>query len=1004
MSERYQLDIQGLRESLHTTTGRKYWRTLDEIAATQQFEEFVHREFPTHGSEWKDPVTRRNFIKLMGASLALAGMTACGHPDTGTIVPYSTTPAGLIPGKPLFFATAMPMNGSSIGLLVESHDGRPTKIEGNPDHPASKGATDAFAQAAILNMYDPDRSSAISYYGDIRPWASLLAEASTQLGGVRGQQGTGFYLLTETVISPTLAHEIQSLLKDYPQAKWLQYEPASRQTARAGAMLAFGRDVNVVYRFDRANVVLALDSDFMSACAGGVRYARDFATRRRISSTNPDMNRLYAVESSPSCTGSAADRRMPMKSSAIGPFAGAVAAMLGVGTAPALTGEEAHLADAIAADLRKNHGASIVIAGEGQPAEVHALVHAMNQALGNFDATMYFTEPVEAASSDQLADIRNLASDLDAGKVEMLVILGGNPVYNAPSDVDLVNRILKARWRLHISPFRDETSYLCQWHVPEAHFLESWGDARTFDGTASVIQPLIAPLYNGKTQLEVLAAFSKQPERNSYDMVRDYWKTQHAVDFETFWKQSLNDGVIAGTAFAPVSVSAIATAASTSAVAAPSHDDSMLEAIFRTDPGVFDGRFANNGWLQEMPKPLTKLTWDNAAMISPATAKKLNLTYSIAYTGGEHGQIIVDVVELEYYGRKIQAPVWILPGHADDSVTLPLGYGRTSAGQVGNGVGFDACWLRRSAAMWFDPGGISVHKTGKTQSLACTQFHANMQGREPVRAATLDEFRKTPNFAQADEPPKGLTLYPGFKYDAYAWGMSVDLNACNGCSACVVACQAENNIPVVGKEQVEAGREMHWIRIDRYYEGAPSSPEAFFQPVMCQQCENAPCEEVCPVGATVHSTEGLNDMVYNRCVGTRYCSNNCPYKVRRFNFLQYADWETPSLKLQRNPEVTVRSRGVMEKCTYCVQRITYARITSEKENREVRDGEIVTACQAACPTQAIIFGNINDPQSQVAKRKAEPRNYGLLADLNTRPRTTYLASVRNPNPELSEDS
>jgi MoCo/4Fe-4S cofactor protein with predicted Tat translocation signal len=1002
MSEEHTLDLASLRARLSAAPRKDYWRTLEELAETPQFEEMVHREFPRQASEWHDPVSRRNFLKLMSASLALAGLSACGRPPRDTIVPYARAPEEIVPGQPLFFATAMSLAGGTIGLLVESHEGRPTKIEGNPNHPASLGATDVFAQASILGLYDPDRSQAIAYLGDIRPWSALLADIQMALEAQRERRGAGLHFLTETVTSPTLAQQIQDILKELPDAKWHQYEPLGSHSAHAGAQLAFGRDVNTICHFDKADVILALDADFLACGPGSVRYAHDFAQRRRPQPSNPQMSRLYVVESSPSITGAKADHHLPMRPSEIEGFARAVASGLGVGGGAVTASSHARWVAAVVRDLEQHRGSSIVIAGEQQPPQVHALAHAMNHALGNAGSSVLYTEPVEFKPVNQLDSLRDLVQDLDAGRVGLLVILGGNPVYTAPADLAFSDRLLKANLRMHLSLYQDETSALCQWNIPEAHYLESWGDARAYDGTASIVQPLIAPLYGGKTAHEMLAAFTNQPERSSHEIVRDYWKKQRqSGDFEQFWRKSLNDGFIADTAFQPISVSPSASGFQGSSRAA-SPDASSLEIAFRPDPAVFDGRFSNNGWLQELPRPLTRLTWDNAALLSPATAERLGLSYRIATTGGEHGHVYADVVEFEYKGRKVRAPTWITPGHPDDCVTVFLGYGRTHAGQVGNGAGFNANLLRTSEAPWFD-SGLTVHKTGDRYPLACTQFHHNMEGRGIVRSATLDEYRKHPDFAHenAEEPPKTFTLYPPeHRYEGYAWGMAIDLNSCVGCGACVVACQSENNIPIVGKNEVGRGREMHWLRIDHYYQGSLGNPENHFQPVPCMHCENAPCEVVCPVAATVHSSEGLNDMVYNRCVGTRYCSNNCPYKVRRFNFLQYSDWTTPSLELARNPDVTVRSRGVMEKCTYCVQRINRARINAEEEDRKIRDGEIRTACQQACPAQAIIFGNINDPKSRVAKLKADSRNYGLLAELNTRPRTTYLAEVRNPNPEL----
>ncbi|MES1256015.1 MAG: 4Fe-4S dicluster domain-containing protein, partial [Acidobacteriota bacterium] len=582
----------------------------------------------------------------------------------------------------------------------------------------------------------------------------------------------------------------------------------------------------------------------------------------------------------------------------------------------------------------------------------------------------------------------------------------------------------KVPFRIHLASHADETSVLCHWQVPEAHFLEAWSDARAHDGTASIVQPLIAPLYGAKSAHELLAAFSDRPDRSGYDIVREYWSQQShgsvlrptlvptakaddtadAVPpaFEASWRRWLHDGVIADTAFAPRAVAAKTPAQSPVAAAAPD----ALEIAFRNDPAVLDGRFGNNGWLQELPKPITKLTWDNAVLVSPATAERLKKGGVPAMQGGEHGQIISDVVELRYRGRSVRGAIFPVVGHPDGCVTIHLGYGRSRGGRLAVGAGFNANAIRTSDAMSFGTG-VEVVGTGQRYPLACTQYHHLMEGRGMIHAVTRDEFVRDPKSVHEGPgieppPPKMLTMYPEVKYDGYKWGMAIDINACTGCNACVVGCQSENNIPVVGKEQVLRGREMHWIRVDSYYRGPAENPETYFQPVPCMQCENAPCEVVCPVGATAHSDEGLNDMVYNRCVGTRYCSNNCPYKVRRFNFLLYQDWDTPSLKLGRNPDVTVRSRGVMEKCTYCVQRINAAKIATETADRTIQDGDIVTACQQACPAEAIVFGDLNDPQSRVAKLQAEVRNYPLLGELNTRPRTTYLGALRNVNPELGE--
>jgi len=985
------MDFDTLRARLADSHGPTYWRSLEELAGTPEFQELLQREFPANASEWNDPVGRREFLKLMGASLALAGLTSCNSQPGDKIVPYVRAPEEVIPGKPLFFATAMSLGGIATGLLVESHIGRPTKVEGNPQHPGSLGATDAFAQASLLTLYDPDRAQVVSNAGTVSTWNTFVTALATRLEASKLPEGGGLRVLTETVTSPTLAQQLKAVQAKYPQAKCHQYEPANRDAVHAGSRLAFGEVVTTAYRVDKADVIVALGADFLTSGPGNVRYARDFAARRHVEPGGSAMNRLYAVESTPSLTGAAADHRLPLRQTEIEGFASALAKATGVDTQAVAwnpSPDQAKWVAAVAKDLQQHRGTSLVVAGDEQPPIVHALVHAMNHALGNAGQTVVYTDPVEASPADQTASLSALAADMLAGRVEALLILGGNPVFTAPADLRFAEAMAKVPFRAHLSLYNDETSTLCHWHIPEAHYLEAWSDTRAYDGTVSIQQPLITPLYGGRSGHEVLAALLGEPGKSSYDIVRDFWRAQRrSADFELFWRKALHDGVIPDTALPP---RVPAWKASFNGQPGQAPAPGSLEILFRTDASIWDGRFANNGWLQELPKPLTKLTWDNAALVSPATAARLGLRNE-------------DLVELALDGRKLTAPVWILPGQAHDSVTLHLGYGRSRAGRAGTGIGVNAYRLRASTAVWHATG-LTLAKTGQRYRLASTQEHQTMQGRNLVRTGTLEEYRKHPDFAQemGRAPEKDLTLYPAYPYEGYAWGMTIDLNACTGCNACVVACQAENNIPVVGKDQVTRGREMHWIRIDRYYRDKPDNPDTLHQPVLCMQCENAPCEVVCPVGATVHSSEGLNDQVYNRCVGTRYCSNNCPYKVRRFNFLHYADDQTPSLQLLHNPNVTVRSRGVMEKCTYCVQRISAARIQAKREDRDIRDGEVVTACQAACPSQAIVFGNINDPKSRVSQLKATPRNYGLLEDLNTRPRTSYLARLRNPNPELEK--
>ncbi len=1008
-------EIEPIREKLRRVKGREFWRSLEELADTDKFREFLHREFPALNAPdadplMLDPVGRRSFLKLASASLAFAGLTACTVQPTEHAVPYVQNPDGLTPGRAYFFATAMPLHGVADGLLVESHEGRPTKIEGNPDHPSSQGATSVWAQASILNLYDPDRSQSVMFKGEISRWGDLLDQLQHALDTQKGKQGAGLRILTETTTSPTLGAQMKAVLAAFPAAKWHQYEPGGAHSARQGSQLAFGQYVNTIYKFDAADVVLSLDADFLIEGAGALRHARDFINRRRLVDGKTEMSRLYVVESKVSNTGAKADHRLPLKASEVESFARAVAAEVGVsGVTGSLSGEAAKFASAVAKDLKAHQGKCIVVAGEHQPASVHALAHALNAALGSAGTTVVHTDSLEPQPDDQMASLKALVDDLNGGRVEVLVIIGANPVYTAPRDLKFADALQKGGLRIHMGSHNDETAQYCQWHVPESHYLEDWGDARAFDGTVSIIQPLIKPLYESKSSHELVAALLGQ-SKSSYDVVRDYWRTQLGADFENKWKKSVHDGVVETTALPTRQVAVKGDWAAT----LPQPATVGNEIVFRLDPNVLDGRYANNGWLQELPKPITKVCWDNFAMISPKTATALGLAPDKEWHAGN-----AKLINLKHGGEELAVPAWVQPGHPDDSVTVYLGYGRQRAGSVGNGLGFDTYRLRTSSAPWIASANVSFASVGDTYPLASTQEHFNIDSsnipwdgehdlteRHVVRTTSLEAYKKDPHSLHhgAHKPGKELTMYPGFEYTGYAWGMAIDMNACIGCNACVVACQSENNIAVVGKDLVIRGRIMHWLRIDTYFKGGEVNPEVYFQPMLCQHCELAPCETVCPVNAAVHDAEGLNLQVYNRCVGTRYCANNCPYKVRKFNYLLYGDWETPSLKNLRNPEVTVRSRGVMEKCTFCTQRIQAGKIEAEKQGRKVQDGEIQTACQTACPTEAIIFGDINDQNSRVKKLKAEPRNYEVLADLNTRPRTSYLAEIRNPNPELGGQS
>jgi molybdopterin-containing oxidoreductase family iron-sulfur binding subunit len=1000
------VDISQLREKLQSKSGSEYWRSLEQAADTPEFKTWVQHEFPNEPELWNRGTTRRDFLQLMGSMIALAGLAGCTRQPDEKIIPYVKQPEDLVPGRPLYFATSFAQNGFARGILVESHMGRPTKIEGNPAHPDSLGAADILTQSSVLDLYDPDRSKTTTDSGMVSTWTAFAAAAGRRLELQKFKEGEGLRVLTGTVVSPTLASQLQNVLKVFPKAKWIQYSAVNRDNAREGAIRFFGQDYAARYHVSLADVILTLDSDFINAGPGSMRYARDFADRRRARGgkiISGKMNRLYAVESSPTITGTSADHRLALASFRIEGFLMALASRLGVpvkADESNFSEEEKRWLNAVAKDLKSRKGRSLIVAGDSQSPAVHALAHALNRELGNAGKTVVYTDPIEPVSQDQTAAIRVLAADLAAGKVDDLFLLGVNPVYDAPRDLNFGEKMLRAGFRAHLGLYEDETARLCQWHVAAAHYLESWGDARAFDGTVGIIQPIIHPLYEGKTPIDVAAILEGRPGVSSYQIVKDYWKSQTTAGQN--WDKNLHDGVIAATAFEEKNPS---PAAAPNFKPSPRPADGAgVEVNFRPDPNIGTGETANNAWLQELPKAITRVTWDNIIAVSPKTAEKFGITKKDSDQIESAGRFAHSaIIRIEFDGRSIEGPAWIVPGHAEDSVTVYLGYGRTHSGHIANGIGYDAFALRASTAANFTTGA-KVSRTGKYASVASTQDHGSMEDRHLIREATADDYAHHPEFAQhlVHDPKPNETLFkPGEHLKGEnQWGMSIDLNTCIGCGACTIACQSENNIPVVGKKNVLNGREMHWIRVDRYFEGSDlDAPRIVHQPVPCMQCENAPCEPVCPVGATSHSDEGLNDMVYNRCVGTRYCANNCPYKVRRFNFYNFVD-DAPSLKLMRNPDVTVRTRGVMEKCTYCVQRINLARIDAKKEDRPIRDGEIVTACQQTCPTQAINFGNIKDPSSAVARDKADSLNYGILTDLGTRPRTTYLARLRNPNPEL----
>ncbi len=971
-----------------------YWRSLGELANTDTFRGHLEREFPEGASELPEGVTRREMIMLLGASLSLAGLASCRRP-VETIVPYVNAPEEIVPGVPRRYATTMPFGRSAYGLVVESHEGRPTKIEGNELHSATKGRSSVRMQGAILGLYDPDRSQRVLHGGQAASWADFVTAWGALEPTHLADGGATLAVLTPSFASPTRARLLELFRARFPKARIAVHEPVSDENVLTALMSPSGKPVQPVLHVDKAAVIVTLDADILGSDPEDVRHIAGFSAGRRAAIDGGAMNRLWSVEAAYSLTGAMADHRLRLSGASVAPFVAALAARLASLGVPGLSwghdggGEIETIAvdtkwlDALAKDLAENRGRALIVAGPGQPGPVHAAVLAMNAALENVGTTIAYHETVDAALPSRAA-LAELSAAANAGSVATLLILGGNPAYDAPADLDVPTALKNVGTTIHVGTHVDETGRLATWHIPAAHFLESWDDARAVDGTASVVQPLILPLFGGKGATEVLGLLATGKDQTGHDLVRESWKPLLGeAGFEKRWSRVLHDGVLTGSESPPVVPGVDARA-----IAGRNHTPiEGLEVHFRPSPYLHDGRFANDGWLQELPDPVTKLTWDNPALLSPKTAQSL-------------GVVDEELVSVTVRGRSLTLPVAIVPGQADGTVVLTLGYGRRDAGRIATGVGFNTYAVRTSGALDFDEA--MVVKVDGTALLAPTQEHGSMEGRPLIREGTLAEYRRDPAFAQAAvEVPELKSMWTEKPYDTgHQWAMTIDLNSCVGCNACVVACQAENNVPIVGKAQVRKGREMHWVRVDRYFEGAPEQPRMIFQPVPCMQCENAPCEQVCPVAATVHDDEGLNVMVYNRCIGTRYCSNNCPYKVRRFNFFNFTKDTPEILKLVQNPDVTVRSRGVMEKCTYCTQRINAAKLDAKLEGRPLVDGDVKTACQQACPASAIEFGDLSDPASRVVKNKKDPRNYALLAELNTKPRTTYLAKVRNPHPDL----
>jgi molybdopterin-containing oxidoreductase family iron-sulfur binding subunit len=974
------MDMSSENEQPLRASGGSQWRSLEEAHDPSTLEAFAAREF---GAAWEAAESghaRRDFLRIMGASMSLAGLGACVRQPEEKIVPYVKQPEEVVPGKPRYFATSFERGGYATGVLAESHLGRPTHLEPNPDHPGSGGGLDPITQASVLALWDPERTKAVVRRGKVGSWGLFAREVLAKMSEIDGRGGAGFRILTPNLTSPSLVDEIENLLATLPRAKWHQYEPIHRDAAREGSVLAFGSPHEVRYAFERAEVVLLLDADVVTEAPGRVAYARDLMGPRARGAAG---NRIYALESGPTSSGAVADHRFPLRASEMGAFLQDVAVALGVPGAARGGSRLEGKAEIVAEDLKAAGGKAAVVPGDHLPAEVHALALAVNDHLGALGRTVLASKPVHVESANNRASIAELTEAMKAGEVELLLVLDGNPVYDAPADLGFAEAYRDAvPVRVHASTYYDETARLSQWHLPLSHYLETWSDHRAHDGALSIVQPLIAPIYDSRSSHEIVAIFAGILDKNNADLVKGYYESQWGDAFEAKWRRALHDGVVEGTAFEPLSLE-VGPEAARADVPAPKEG---IEVVLRPCPSVWDGRYANNAWLQETPRPISRVVWGNAMYMAPETADELGLSKD-------------EIIRVTAEGRTIEGPAWILPGAAPGSITVHLGYGRTAGGNVAEGVGFDGYPLVGASRV---VTGVAVESTRRSEEVVSVQDHFSLEGRNHVRHATKAEYAQNPSFAKA---PKlkvlDLNLYPDIDYPGRAWGMVIDLSACTGCNACMVACQSENNIPVVGKAQVAKGREMHWIRVDRYFEGSAEDPSYRFQPLTCMHCERAPCEPVCPVNATVHGPEGLNQMVYNRCVGTRYCSNNCPYKVRRFNFHLYADFETESLKGQRNPDVTVRSRGVMEKCSYCIQRIKQVTIEAEVDDKEkIPDGAVVTACQSACPTEAIVFGDINDPDSRVAKLKATPLDYTVLEELNTAPRTSYLAAIENPNPKV----
>ncbi len=1011
----------------------RYWRSLAQLRHHPELEAVMGEEMMPGANERPSGATRRQFLQIMGASMAMAGLAACRRPVEKTL-PYTRQPEEIIPGIPLFYATGMPFRGVLRPVLVESHEGRPTKIEGNPQHPMSRGATGLFEQASVLNLYDPDRSHRLLRDGSGASWQDFLTLARRFIAAAADHR---VVVLSEPTSSPTINALRRRLSETYPDSTWITYRPEGDDAERLGLQALAGGPVRPLYRFSNADVIISLDADLLGPTeANFVHHTAEFATGRRVSSPDDEISRLYVAESTFSLTGGMADNRLRLRAGEIPALATALAAHLGLGGQPSSHLQNHPFVAAAGRDLVRAGQNGVVVAGETQPPAVHALAASINAAIGAIGSTVEYLNLEEEDTETPLGpQLEELVADMRSGIVNAVVTIGVNPVYDAPAELDFGEALRRVDQSIHVGSHLDETGRVCRWHVPRSHYLEAWGDGRASDGTLSIIQPLIAPLYDTKSELEVLNALVNGTDVSGYDLVREQWRDYVSGNFEEGWERALHDGLLTDSGYASASIS---SGAGFSGRLQPASGDA-IELTFRLGSTVLDGTYSNNAWMQELPEPTTKIVWDNVALMSPATAERLEVAQE--YTKGYY---VVDVVELNVDGRSVELPVWIQPGLPNGSINVTFGYGRDltttrpsrearffdldhysdvyADGPLANGVGKNVGPIR-SASMERVIAGVEVRKTGEKYKIVTTQEHGSLEGRPLFRQATLDEYRRRPDFAESAVPPlpgaEPWTQFPELWHEKHPaeqpafqsslhhvnqWGMVIDLNTCTGCSACIVACNSENNVQMVGKDEVSRGREMHWLRVDRYFvsdEDDVENARMVVQPIPCMHCENAPCESVCPVAATIHSSDGTNQMIYNRCIGTRYCSNNCPYKVRRFNFFNWSRTIPTTVQMAQNPNVTVRFRGVMEKCSYCIQRVREKQRAAKIEERNLEDGEVLTACQQVCPAKAITFGDINDPNSLVVREKRNSRRYEMLAELNVKPRTSYLARVTNPNTELT---